>query len=177
MNDEVTRWENSSLTALIGHLLNHHHPYTRAAFDELTPLFAKVLAAHGAQHPELHTLHHLFTRLRDDLVMHLMKEENILFPYMQALEAEARPPAPPFGSVANPVRMMTMEHHTDGMLLYKMQELSGDFAAPADACGSFQLLYRKLHELADDLHLHMYLENTILFPNAVELERQRMGAA
>jgi len=68
------------------------------------------------------------------------------------------------------VRMMMMEHDSAGELLRKMREISKNYALPADACMSFQMLYRALEEFEADLHQHIHLENNILFPRAVELE-------
>jgi regulator of cell morphogenesis and NO signaling len=160
-----------NLTDLVGHLLNHHHPYTKSALEELAPLLDKVLRVHGEHHPELRELHTLFTELRDDMGMHLMKEENILFPYLLALEAGTAPAAAPFGTVANPIRMMMTEHHHDSLILHKMLQVTGSFALPPGACASFTALYAGLQELVDDLFRHIDLENDILFPKAIETEK------
>lgn len=162
--------EASTLTQLVGHLLGHHHPYTKAALEELAPLLDKVLRVHGDSHPELHELHKLFTELRDDMGMHLMKEENILFPYMLALES-ASPPASHFGTVANPIRMMTMEHEHDSLILNKMKGVTDNFTLPPGACNSFTLLYKGLNELVSDLFQHIHLENDIVFPKAIAAEK------
>lgn len=160
----------ATLTQLVGHLLEHHHPYTKAALEELAPLLDKVLRVHGEQHPELRELHELFTELRDDMGMHLMKEENILFPYMLALESDS-PPAAHFGTVANPIRMMMMEHEHDSLILNKMKGVTDNFTLPAGACNSFTLLYKGLDALVNDLFQHIHLENDIVFPKAIATEK------
>lgn len=184
MNDTSTQqsiqpsphWETSSLTELVEHLLRHHHPYTKAALEELAPLIDKVVRVHSDTHPELHELHKLFAELRDDMGMHLMKEENILFPYMLALESTT-PPAAHFGSVANPIRMMSMEHEHDSQILNKMLEVTNHFTLPPAACASYTALYSGLHELVNDLFQHIRLENDIVFPKAIETEKSLRGQA
>lgn len=173
--NEITdvSWDASSLTVLIDHLLQKHHAYTKAALEELQPLLDKVVRVHGASHPELGELQSLYATLRDDMGMHLMKEENILFPYMRSLDGEGRISAPHFGTVANPVRMMMREHEADDAILRRMLEVTNGFSLPADACASFTALYRGLHELVNDLFQHMHLENDILFPRAIEAEKGR----
>lgn len=163
-------WESSTLTELVAHLLRHHHPYTKTALEELAPLLDKVLHVHGEQHPELRELHKQFAELRDDMGMHLMKEENILFPYMLALESDA-PPAAHFGTVAHPIRMMMMEHEHDSVILNKMLEITGHFTLPPGACASFTALYTVLHDLVNDLFQHIRLENDIVFPKAIATEK------
>ena len=106
---------------------------------------------------------------------HLMKEENILFPYIIRMEAtiqSGRPAArPPFGSVGNPIHMMMMEHDSAGDALRELRRLTNDYAAPADACISYQTLYRALLDFEADLHQHIHLENNILFPRAIAAEQ------
>lgn len=170
MHTSATKQTERTLNELITHLLHHHHPYTKATLEELAPLLDKVVRVHGNEHAELHELHKLFTELRDDLEQHLMKEENILFPYMLSLESDT-PAAAHFGTVANPIRMMTMEHEHDNSLLKRMLDITGNFALPAGACASYTALYTGLHELVDDLFRHMELENNIVFPKAIETEK------
>jgi len=142
--------------------------------DRLVPLIAKVLGVHGRNHPELKQIQSLFHGLGDELTMHMMKEERMLFPYIEQLEAAMEPgghPAiPMFGTVQNPVRMMMMEHDFAGHALHRMREITGGYAAPADACVSYQTLYKTLQEFERDLHQHIHLENNILFPRAIGLE-------
>lgn len=130
--------------------------------------------AHVKTHPELLQINVLFRELGADLETHMTKEERVLFPYVIRMEAAAHQLVPlfrpPFGTVANPVRMMMLEHDRAGELLKKIRKLSADYNAPADACLSYQTLYAALEALERDLHQHIHLENNILFPRAVEME-------
>jgi hypothetical protein len=104
----------------------------------------------------------------------MMKEECVLFPYTIDIEDAARNrralPKPPVGTVANPVRMMMLEHEDAGALLGRMRKISGNYTIPLDACISYQTLYRALDAFEKDLHQHIHLENNILFPRAMEME-------
>lgn len=171
-----TNWTASTLTELVEHLLRHHHPYTKTALQKLAPLLDKVLRVHGDLHPELQELHKLFVELHNDMDMHLMKEENILFPYMLGLESD-NPPAAHFGTVANPIRMMSMEHEHDSHILNRMLAITDNFTLPAEACASQIALYTGLHELVDDLFQHIRLENDIVFPKAIATEKHLRGQA
>ena len=130
--------------------------------------------AHGENHPELLEIYVLFRELGADLETHMTKEERVLFPYVIRMEAAAKQQVPlfrpSFGTVANPVRLMMLEHDRAGELLKKIRRLSSDYATPADACVSYKTLYAALEELEKDLHQHIHLENNILFPKAVEME-------
>ena len=167
-------WQKVTLAELAKHIVAKHHEYVRQEIQRLIPLSAKVAGVHGKNHPELETIQSSFQALAEELTAHLMKEERILFPYIEQLELAANFGSPlaasPFGTVKNPVRMMMMEHDSAGELLRKMREASGNYALPADACTSFQMLYRALEEIEADLHQHIHLENNILFPRAIELE-------
>ena len=163
-----------SLTDLITHIVETHHVFTRSEMDRIQALAEKVIAAHGANHPELLAVGELFQRLSADLNPHMFKEERVLFPYITAMEqAETQDkPAPfaPFGSVRNPVRMMTLEHDTAGDILRKLRAVTSDYRVPSDGCFSYQTLYQALEGFEKDLHQHIHLENNVLFPKAVELE-------
>ena len=103
-----------------------------------------------------------------------MKEEMVLFPYIERMEESVlqREPIlpPPFGTVQNPVAMMEHEHDSAGNALRSLRTGSNDYSAPPDACVSFQTLYKALAELEADLHQHIHIENNILFPRAIAME-------
>jgi regulator of cell morphogenesis and NO signaling len=168
-------WQAAPLFELLAHIRTTHHVYTRAEIGRLGPLFDKVCSVHGRNHPELPRLRELFSALAEELTTHLMKEEMVLFPYILRLEEAvvAKEPVlpPPFGSVRNPIAMMMHEHDGAGSALRNMREISGGYAAPPDACGSFQTLYRALAAFEADLHQHIHLENNVLFPRAIAMER------
>ena len=162
------------LTELITHILETHHVFTKSEMGRLQLLADKVLAAHGGNHPELIHLDELLTRLGADLMPHMFKEEQILFPYIvtmtEAAEHNRHLPLVPFGTVNNPIRMMLREHDTAGQILRELRALTSDYKAPADACISYQTLFQALENFEKDLHQHIHLENNILFPKALELE-------
>jgi regulator of cell morphogenesis and NO signaling len=105
----------------------------------------------------------------------MMKEEIVLFPYIKELVSAKKNEqvlhASHFGTVQNPINMMEMEHEIVGKNLEEIRTLSNNYTLPADSCASYSLLYKMLDEFENDLHLHIHLENNILFPKAVELEQ------
>ena len=171
---EGRAWEKEPLSALVRFILDTHHVYTREAIASLPPLATKVRGRHGEAHPETRIVETLTMQLVDDLAPHMMKEEQVLFPYIVALEEAALRggprPSSCFGSARNPVRMMMAEHETVGEILRRLQAVTSGYALPPDACTSFQALYSGLRKLASDLHRHIHLENNVLFPRAIRLE-------
>ena len=167
-------FQHASLTELITHILDKHHIYTKLEMSRLEALILKVIGVHGANHPELNGVGELFQQACADLTPHMFKEEQILFPYIIAMEqarTQHRPaPFPPFGTVKNPVRMMMTEHDAVGDILRELRALSSDYTVPADGCISYQTLYQALEAFEKDLHQHIHLENNILFPRAIEME-------
>ncbi len=163
------QWQTASLTALTRHLEASHHAYLREELPRLAALMAKVLAVHGATHPELSRLSQVLQAFTDDMMPHLMKEEQILFPFIRSLE-EGRPGEACFSTVQGPIRVMEMEHEAVGAMLAEFRQLTQGYEAPADACGSFRGLYAGLLALEQDTHLHIYLENQILHPRAITRE-------
>ena len=170
----ATDWSTSPLADLIQHIKQTHHVYTREEIARLAPLFEKVCRVHGDRHPELREIRTAFQALAEELTTHMMKEEFVLFPYIERLEEAViggDPVVPaPFGSVQNPISMMEHEHETAGNLLRSMRSLSDRYNPPAQACTSYKALYSALTEFERDLHQHIHLENNILFPRAVAME-------
>jgi regulator of cell morphogenesis and NO signaling len=98
----------------------------------------------------------------------------ILFPAIVANEAavnSGRPlPATPFGTISNPIHAMESEHESAGEALVKIREITRNFELPEYACVTYRALMSSLDELERDLHMHIHLENNILFPRAERLE-------
>lgn len=172
--DKVRDWQTESLTSLSAYIIDTHHFFTKQELTRLEILLDKVCSRHGENHIELFALRSAFQHLKQDLIPHMLKEEQVLFPYIARMEeavSEQRAVPPPFFvTVQNPVRMMTAEHDTAGDLLAEMRRLTNGYVLPPDACISFQTLYQALQEFEADLHQHIHLENNILFPRAVEME-------
>ncbi|MEO8434619.1 MAG: iron-sulfur cluster repair di-iron protein [Pyrinomonadaceae bacterium] len=167
-------FQKTTLVELIDHIEAKHHSFTRLEIGRLKALLEKVCLAHGENHPELLRINLLFRELGADLETHMTKEEQVLFPYVIRMEAAAKQQIPlfrpPFVTIANPVRMMMLEHDRAGELLKEIRALSSNYIPPADGCLSYQTLYTALAALEKDLHQHIHLENNILFPRAVEME-------
>lgn len=168
-------WGQEPLSELIAHITETHHKFTRAEIERMLPLLDKVCSVHGKNHPELLEIHSIFRGLAKELTSHLMKEEAVLFPYVIRMEEAVigKEPIlpPPFGTVQNPIVMMEHEHDSAGEALRAMRKASHDYKPPAEACTSYKTLYRALQEFEADLHRHIHLENNILFPRALEMER------
>jgi regulator of cell morphogenesis and NO signaling len=174
---EGSDWRAGPLADLIAYITNTHHKYTRAEIGRLGPLFEKVISVHGEKHRELVDVRDRFRALAQELSTHMMKEEMILFPYIERLEEaviEGAPVLPPpFGTVQRPVASMMQQHDSAGNLLRSMRSLTNNYQPPASACVSYKTLYAALTEFERDLHQHIHLENNVLFPRAIELERGR----
>ena len=168
-------WRTEPLADIVAHIIAKHHKYTREEIARLGPLLDKVCSVHEKNHPELLQIREVFGRLAEELHSHMMKEEMILFPYIVRMEeaiVEKSPVLPaPFGTVQNPVAMMEHEHDSAGRALRTIHQASAGFTPPEDACTSYQMLYQALRDFEADLHEHIHLENNILFPRAIEMER------
>jgi regulator of cell morphogenesis and NO signaling len=164
------RWARLTAPQLADHIVATHHRYLREELPLLDALAAKVVAAHGDRHPELVEVRRLVADLRADLVPHLDKEERVLFPAIHALFAGRRDF--PFGTVANPIAVMTAEHDQAAELLAALRRATDDYRVPDDACASYRSLYERLATLEHDTHVHVHKENHRLFPAAIGLESQ-----
>jgi regulator of cell morphogenesis and NO signaling len=172
-----TDWNSAPLRDLIRHIVTKHHGYLKMELPRIAERLQKVMRVYGVQDAAvLAPLPQLFKDLRQEMEQHMHKEEVVLFPFIERYEAcllagQSIPPVP-FGSIANPIRMMEREHDSAGDALRQIRESTNGYAVPAHACITYRSLLDGLREMEEDLHMHIHLENNILFPRAIAMENR-----
>lgn len=166
----VPRFADWDTDTLISYIVERHHEYVRRVLPAISTHAQKIASVHGGNHPELHEAARIFSGVDEEMTMHMMKEEKILFPCIAAAAAaisrgETPPPAP-FGSIENPIRMMEAEHDSTGDAMAQIRALTNGYTPPADACTTYRVCLQELEAFELDLHQHVHLENNILFPRA-----------
>lgn len=170
LHDDVT---SAPLEQLIEHIVETHHAYVRSALPLIAHYLEKLVEVHGARHPKLARIRAVFHDLRADFEQHLIKEEQVLFPYIRDLATTSRPcgvSQSPFGTVENPIRMLEREHLAAGDEMHAIRELTHGYEVPADGCRTYEVCMAELLWFERDLHRHVHLENNVLFPRAIQLE-------
>lgn len=176
-----------SMSELIKHILDTHHRYMWTQLPEIDGRLRKVIRVHGQTPPEilnskqglaedgamplfkmLPKLGEMFFVLRNELELHLRKEEQILFPGLVDMENSPSGALAHCGGPQNPIRQMLVEHDDAGNMLRAIRALTNDYTPPEGACTTFKRLFLDLKELEEDLHQHIHLENNVLFPKALE---------
>jgi len=174
--DRLHRFHEWELDFLCDYIVNVHHRYVSEVSPVLRELSEKVALRHGNNHPELLSISQHVAALTSEMLSHQIKEERILFPFIKEMVKSAREHKPfqhpPFGTIENPVQMMMMDHDETAKLMKAIHDASNGYQVPEDGCESYRLLYQKLDEFENDLYQHIHLENNILFPKAVEMEKQ-----
>jgi len=164
------------LDLLVDYIEKKHHRYVEEKTPVLLQFLDKLCNVHGERHPELFQINMLFKGCAGALASHMKKEELILFPFIKKMvKAKLNDQiieAPQFGTVNNPVAMMMEEHENEGERFRQISKLSNNYKAPEDGCNTYKVTYAMLDEFEKDLHLHIHLENNILFPEAVKLENR-----
>ncbi|SHG94218.1 iron-sulfur cluster repair di-iron protein [Flavobacterium johnsoniae] len=163
------------LDLLADYIEKTHHRYVEDKTDTLLAFLDKLCKVHGANHPELFKINELFIGCAGELSQHMKKEELILFPFVKRMtktkESDGILSQPSFGSVSNPIAMMMHEHDNEGERFREIAALTDHYTPPADACTTYKVTFAMLKEFEEDLHKHIHLENNILFPKAVLLEK------
>lgn len=164
------------LDLLADYVEKTHHRYVYEKTPVLQAFLDKLCKVHGGRHPELFEIKELFDASAQDLGAHLKKEELMLFPFIKNMVKAkidgSAIPQPPFGTVENPVNMMKHEHTVEGERLRQIAELTNEYTPPADACNTYKVTFAMLQDFENDLHKHIHLENNILFPKAIQLEKE-----
>ena len=172
-NIDFNSWE---LDLLADYIEKTHHRYVLTKIEEIKPYLNKVTRVHGEHNPELKEIEILFNQSAQELSQHLQKEEMILFPFIRNMvnsKMEEKPLFfPHFGTVENPIAMMKHEHQNEGERFEKIAELSNQYTPPSHACNTYRVTFALLKEFEDNLHQHIHLENNILFPKAIKMEKE-----
>lgn len=174
--DQSIDYKSWPLDLLAEYIEKKHHRYVEEKIPVLKQFLNKLCSVHGERHPELLKISELFSASASELAAHMKKEELVLFPFVKrminAKLENAAIQSPPFGTVENPIAMMMQEHDNEGERFRKITELTDNYTPPSDACNTYKVTYAMLQEFEQDLHLHIHLENNILFPGAIKLEQQ-----
>jgi regulator of cell morphogenesis and NO signaling len=173
--EDTIDYQQWPIDLLADYIEKTHHRYVQDKIIEIVPYLIKICQVHGSRHNELEKIKAEFLDSAAELTTHMKKEELILFPYIRRMVKAKRDGVEIddayFGSVKNPILMMMAEHETEGERYRKIAELSGNYNPPVDACNTYKVCYALLKEFETDLHLHIHLENNILFPKAIEIEK------
>lgn len=154
---QIRDWRSAPTAELIDYILRRYHERHREEIPELIRLARRVEHVHAARPDCPAGLADHLDAMFQELLSHMMKEEQVLFPMLLAgREAEAQ----------SPISMMRYEHDQHGEALARLEALTDDITAPADACNTWRALYAGLAKLREDLMQHIHLENNILFINA-----------
>ncbi len=166
-------FDKLGLSQLAEYIVSTHHDYVKKELPQLFAYIQKVASKHGGRHPELFKIFELVTALKEEMELHMQKEEDVLFPRIKEIEKTAQEPEENYrlsiSYLQGPVTIMEQEHDHAGSLMEEIRTLSNNYKAPADACTTYQLTYASLQAFEIDLHQHVHLENNILFPKAIEL--------
>lgn len=163
-----------SLVALADHIEATHHAYLRDELPALVEKADRVAQKHGERDPRLAEVAATMRALAYEMFSHMLKEEQILFPLVRALERDGEVGGH-CGTIANPIRQMESEHDGAGAAVARMRYLTDAFTADADACNTHRVLLAGLARLELDLHEHVHKENNILFPRALVLEARMVA--
>ena len=175
-SDSSIDYQNWPIDLLADYIEKKHHRYVEEKTIEIKPYLEKICRVHGESHPELHEINEHFNATAGELAMHMKKEELMVFPFIRkmvkAKQENTTVQMPNFESIQHPIQAMMNEHTNEGERFRKIEELSNNYTPPEDACNTYRVTFALLKDFEQDLHLHIHLENNILFPKAIELEKQ-----
>ena len=163
--ENVTRWLEAPLDALTAHIVRTYHQPLRDELPRLNTMAAKVAKVHGTKDSRLGRVASALLELSEELQAHMRKEEQVLFPVIDAIETGASPPM----RIDAPISVMEHEHEQAGVLLGELRSLTDEYQPPEWGCATVRALYGGLAELEHAMHVHIHLENNILFPRALRL--------
>lgn len=163
----ATNFKEWELGFLSDYIANTHHKFVLKTLPELVYYTQKIAHVHGDHHPELLEVAELFAKINDELLQHLKNEEDVLFPAIKKAEKNASPDIK--ATIVSESTRMHGEHEFAGSAMDKINVLTNNYMVPADACNTYRVSLKLLEQFEDDLHIHVHLENNILYPKALKL--------
>ncbi|AEV98304.1 hypothetical protein A4D02_22885 [Niastella koreensis] len=170
-------FENWDTGFLIDYIVNIHHAYLKKALPDTKEQLEKFVEGHYKKFPGLTELALVFKSLTLEMLPHLQHEEEIIFPYIRqishAFHNKASYASLLVRTLRKPVEnLMHHEHDSINKVLAQMRQLTNSYTPPEHCCTNHRVIYSKLLEIDTDLAQHMHLENTVLFPRAIEMEKK-----
>jgi regulator of cell morphogenesis and NO signaling len=164
------------LDLLVDYIYKKHHRYIKEMTPQLDRYLEKICAVYGHKHPELEQVWKIFNQIARELCIHMKMEELILFPYInelvQAKQLGTQPHKPIFGTIDSPIHIMKADHMDEGKRLKRIAVLTNNYTPPSDACNTYDITFKLLQEYERDMHMHIHLENNILFAKSIQLEQE-----
>lgn len=172
----VINYTNLSLSQLADNILAKHHTYVKKEMPVIAQYLQKVASKHGDRHPEMRKVFEIFTAVKEEMDLHMQKEEGVLFPRIKELEKQILSGSKIQLNITylkSPISLMEQEHDHAGSAMAEIRQLTGNYKLPDDACTTYRLSFAALEAFELDLHQHVHLENNILFPKALRLFKEQ----
>jgi regulator of cell morphogenesis and NO signaling len=160
-HEDNKNWLLAPIDLLVSHILNTHHAFLYRVLPQLSELTTKILRAHGTNHSELKTVHKLFHQLKSELDSHMIKEETIQYPAIDAYLTTGS--LDQLHQAIDVIGELSDEHSVAGNVLKSLREITDNYLVPEDGCQTYHKTFQLLQELELDLFTHIHLENNILF--------------
>ncbi|MEN8117159.1 MAG: iron-sulfur cluster repair di-iron protein [Bacteroidota bacterium] len=152
---------------LCDYIINTHHKFVLKNLPDLVFYTSKIATVHGDHHPELVKVANLFDKINTELLQHLKNEEEVLFPAIKEVIASGSEEAK--NTIKSEIERMLGEHDFAGSSMDEINKITSNYKLPDDACNTYQVTFNLLGKFEDDLHIHVHLENNILFDKALKL--------
>jgi len=170
-------FEEWGIDFLTEYIIKIHHNYLVISLPRIQFHLEKFVDEHKKKYPYLEEVGICFSNLYKVTIPHLQQEEEIIFPYIRHI-AHAYHSKESYASLLvrtlrKPVdEIMQQEHEVVEKIFHQIRNLTNNYQPPESSCTSHQLSYSLLKELDDDFVQHIYLENEILFPRAIAMEKE-----
>ncbi len=168
-------YKSWSVDMITDYIIKIHHRYVEEKSPVILQYLNKLCGVYGAIHPELHEIHTIFSKSFLDLTAHIKREELVVFPFIKKMKIAhsqgTELETPPFLSIENPISTLKDDHITEGERFKRIAALTNNYSPPTNSCHTYKATFGMLEEFDKDLKKHIHLENNILFPKAIELEK------
>ncbi len=164
---------------LVDYIVNVHHAYILTSMAPLHASLSSFMESHRKKYPDLEAVYKEFSELVRLLDLHLFDEESNIFPYIKQISALSKRKEPYVELFLKTLRKSLdykkRQHGKIADQLFQLQRLTANYTFPDRACTNYQVIYYKLKEFHNDLIQHLYLENDVLYPQAMKIEEELLA--
>lgn len=157
-------WDSVTLSQIVDHITEHHHAYLTKELTALSHYVTRVSQVHGGNQPHLVELNTLYEQLVEYINTHIQIEKETLFPLIN--QYEVSPDEKLLFEIKQTNGELINRHQVINQLFKRMNEVTNNFKAPLDACGTYLVAYDRLVELELNIRQYIHLEQNIFFKRA-----------
>ena len=175
-NDEKDTLRGLPIEVILSYLKKAHKSFIRHQLPFINDMVANI-EPHFFDEPDIaQDLKFIFPLFAEDFIHHIYEEEKTHFAYIENLSRYLKENTSPYffyhELIRNSIEEILEHHKEEDDEMLGIRELTNNYSVK-DTTGIYtKTVYLELKKFEDSLRRHAYIENEVLFPKAVKIEKR-----